>query len=62
MRNAISDIKVKLNELLDACEAHEKANSMNSEIALVMRASDVEITLSNFAEDLRKKMMAGVLT
>jgi Zn-dependent oligopeptidase len=61
IRNAISHIREKQDKLLAACDTHERSNSFHSEIALVMAASDCEIEMTNFANDLRDKMTAGVV-
>lgn len=62
IRNAISHIREKQETLLLACDNHEKHSTMQSEITLVMAASDCEIEMNNFARDLRDKMTSGVLT
>jgi Zn-dependent oligopeptidase len=62
IRNAISHIREKQDRLLEACDTHEKIHTINSEIVLVMAASDCEIEMTNFATDLRDKMTAGVLS
>lgn len=62
IRNAISHIREKQDNLLRLCEVHENQNSRQSEIALVMAASDCEIEMSNFAQSLREKLTAGIVS
>ena len=62
IRNAISSIRQKQDKLLAACDTHERLHTFNSEIVLVMAASDCEIEMTNFANDLRDKMTAGSLS
>jgi hypothetical protein len=62
IRNALSHIREKEAAVLQRCLEHEIKSSMNSEIALIMAASDCEIEMSNFCAMLREKMTSGVVS
>jgi len=55
-RNALSDIKSDIDAIQPLIARCEKSSSADDEIKMLLAMSGLEIKMTNFAQDLRRKL------